>query len=226
VTAIQGAAVSGTAWVHLAPYASCLAGVLLFIMMTSCRKRERWALRDYWGDHCFRIAQAFAYLFVVRWAWAQGMDKDLTGTNVPPNILGFLVGFFILRVERAMEGMGTKLEEVLMAILPRSMGAVSAEERRRQQLRTVFRLDEVTTQYDAIRSSLDDKGARDFMEDLLARASAFVDRDEPDEAKELVRSAAAGLEEMKRRSTELLVPLEELLGRESRRGPTSGQGNG
>lgn len=97
--------VSATGTEAVIPFATCLVGVLLFLMGVSRRKRERWSLRDYIGDHCYRIAQAFAYLFLVLWAWTKaGSNVELSG--IPPNILGFLVGFFILRVERAMESWG------------------------------------------------------------------------------------------------------------------------
>ena len=198
--------------VHILPYATCLAGVLIFMMSVARRKGRDWDLRGHWGEHLFRIPQAFAYLFIIMWAWAQGANADVVGRDIPPNIIGFLVGLFILRVEKAMEGFGVKLEEILMSILPRSLAAVSAEEKRRQQLRTYYRLDEIAQQYDAIRAEIDDPGAKEKFDEELDRAREAVEGEDPDRARREVQSVARGFDEMKRVSREVLVPLDELLG--------------
>jgi hypothetical protein len=208
----KSAAGISSRFTYLLPYATCLAGVLIFIMSVARKKGDDWDLRGHWGEHLFRIPQAFAYLFIVMWAWAQGGSKDVVGENIPPNIIGFLVGLFILRVEKAMEGFGVKLEEILMSILPRSLAAVSAEEKRRQHLRTYYRLDEITQQYEAIRAEIDDPGAKERFDLELDRAREAVDGDDPDKARREVQAAARGLDEMKRASKEVLVPLSDLIG--------------
>ena len=42
--------------------------------------------------------------------------------------MGFLVGLYILRVERTMGGLGEKFEEALMAILPKAASYTVREE--------------------------------------------------------------------------------------------------
>ena len=42
--------------------------------------------------------------------------------------MGFMVGFYILRVERTMGGLGEKFEEALMAILPKAASYAVREE--------------------------------------------------------------------------------------------------
>jgi hypothetical protein len=118
---------------NLLPYLSNTAGVFLFIMHTSKRKRNNWRVRDYWGDHCFRLAESFAYLFLILWAWAAATNDGSTPVvqRVPPNIIGFMVGLYIVRVERAVEGFGDKFEETITTLLPRATQYVSAEEQRR-----------------------------------------------------------------------------------------------
>jgi hypothetical protein len=150
--------------VYLAPYLLNLAGVALFVMNTARQKRGRWSLADYWGDHLFRVAQSFAYLYVVLWAWktAEVGDSGNIAKNFGPNILGFFVGFYILRVERAMQGLGDRFEEMLGAVLPRSISLLQAQQRREQQVRASYRLDEILTQYEAVRSQLGDRGMREL----------------------------------------------------------------
>lgn len=202
---------------RMLPFYSCLAGVLIFVMEIARKKRERWSLREYWGDHLFRVAQSFVYLFIVMWAWAQVGNDDLVRPDVPPNILGFLVGLFILRVERAIAGLGAKFEEVLMAVLPRSVASLSAEERRRQQLRAALRLDEIATQYEAVRTSIENPGARDIFDARLVAAQKVMESDEPEEATPLVQALSRDFETLKAGPKEYLVPLEEVLkARESR----------
>ncbi|MBU1700036.1 MAG: hypothetical protein KJ970_03305 [Candidatus Eisenbacteria bacterium] len=202
---------SVTGWQFLIPYVTCLAGVLLFILNISRKKREQWRLREYWGDYAYRVAQAIAYLFVVMWAWAQWADENIVPTNVPPNMLGFLVGLFILRVERAMDGLGTKLEEVLMTILPRSVAMMSAEERRRSQLKAVYKMDDIVIQYEALRSRIDDLGARDKFDERINEVQEVLEGDDPERAKKLVESLARDFEEVKQNSRELMVSFEDLI---------------
>lgn len=196
----------------LVPFFTNLAGVLLFIMNTSRRKREQWKLREYWGDHCFRLAQSYSYLFVILWAWGAAAKDGVITTSFSPNILGFLVGFFIIRVERAMESLGDKFEEMLVSILPRSVAYVSVEERRRKQLRAVYKLDEIVTQYDAIRSQIEDPGARVEVDRQIARAEEAVESKDPETILKTVSGLAREFDEIKRGLGEILVPVDELLG--------------
>jgi len=199
---------------YLFPYLVNLAGVLLFIMNTARRKQEKWKLREYWGDHLFRVAQSFAYLFVVMWAMAkvQREDGPLDPLAYPPSIVGFLVGLFILRVERAMEGLGEKFEEVLAAILPRAVSTVTRTEQRRRSLKSAFHLDDVVVQYQAIRPQVANPALTARMDELLEAAEIAGAKDDPEEAQRAYTTAVRFFEELKKSAGEMLVPLDEVMG--------------
>ncbi len=202
-----------TGWILLVPYLTNLAGVLMFIMNTSRKKRENWALLDYWGDHFFRVAESFAYLFIVLWAWNSATRGGAVAMDVGPNIVGFLAGLFILRVERAMEALGDKFEETLMAILPRSVQYVSAEERRRQQLKMVYKIDEVATQYDVMRSQIDDPGARARIDELVVTARKAAQGEDPDLLAASVEELSRTFDDVKQTVGEMRVSVDEFLGK-------------
>ena len=195
---------------NLYPFFINLAGVLLFIMNTSRKKRGRWKLREYWGDHVFRIAQSFAYLFFILWAWP--ITSDNVASALPPIMLGFLVGMYILRVERAMEALGEKFGETLLTILPRSTQFISAEEKRRKNMRMVFKVDDIKTQYEVLRNQIDDPGARDKIDAMVAEAETAMEGEDPDKLKETIDKLTWTFDEAKKSAGEMLVPLEELLG--------------
>lgn len=196
----------------LIPFITNLAGVLLFIMSTSRRKREGWKLREYWGDHCFRLAQSFSYLFIILWAWGAAAQDGVVPTAFSPNILGFLVGLYILRVERAIESFGDKFEEMLVAILPRSIAYITVEEKRRQQLKLVYKLDEIGSQYDALRSQINDPGARIKMDEDIAMAQRALESNDSENVMKTITDLTRNFDEVKRGVGEILVPMEELLG--------------
>ena len=194
----------------LIPFTTCLAGVLLFIMGVSRRKREDWTLRKYWGDYCYRIAQAFAYLLIVLWAWSTS-DKTVGGTDIPSNILGFLVGFFILRVERAMESLGEKFEEVLMSVLPRSVRYKTIQEKRRQQLRDTYKLEEVTTQYETLRPVIDNSAVKQEMDKKIEEAAEAAGKDNPEDTKKKIDSVVRAFEDVRQGLNESVVSVEDLI---------------
>jgi hypothetical protein len=197
---------------YLIPYLTNLAGVFLFIMNTARKKRENWEIRKYWGDQLFRVAQSFKYLFVGHLGRNTPANGGAVAGDLGPNILGLFVGMFILRVERAMEGLGDKFEETLMVILPRAAQYVSAEERRRQQLRTVYRIDDITTQYASLRPLIDDPAARDKIDQLVHDAEAALGGEDPDKVKETHDALVRHFEEVRRSVGETLVPIEALIG--------------
>jgi hypothetical protein len=201
--------------VYLMPYLLNLAGVLLFILNTSRQKRERWRARDFWGDHAFRIAQSFAYNFVVLWAWAS-QSAELVSSQWGPNIVAFLVGLYILRVERAMLGLGERFEEILAVILPRSLAHLSAVQKREQQLRGNYKLQEIAAQYDAVRSQVSDRGAQRMMDKCIDEAVEAAAGDEHGRAQKKIAELARNFEEFKKSAGETLIPLDDLLGSQRR----------
>lgn len=197
---------------YLIPYLTCLAGSLLFVMNTARSKGEDWDGGGYFGEHAYRIAQAFAYLFVVWWAWSNLLeDEVLAGTYLGPNVLGFLVGLFILRVERAMDGLGDKFEELLFALLPRAARYTVLEERKRQQVRAGYRLTDVATQWDVIRAQIGDEGAKASFDRELTEALELASSSDPEKARRAADRIGRMFEEMKLGAGEILVPVEELI---------------
>ena len=187
------------------PFGTCFAGVLLFILSVSRRKRETWDLKKYSGEHLYRVAQAFAYLFIILWAWPNGgSSSQMTvqglapvtsqAIQVPPNILGFLVGFFVLRVERAMDSLGEKFEEVLMSILPRSVTYTTIQEKRRQILRDTYKLEDMTAKYEVLRPLIEDAAARRKIDEKLANAVELASAEDPERTSESINDFARSVE--------------------------------
>ena len=203
-----------TAQSYLIPYLTCLAGVLLFIMSTARLKGDDWDLGRYWGEHAYRVAQAFAYLFVVWWAWSKvSAGGELQGTYIRPNILGFLVGFFILRVERAMDGLGDKFEEMLFAVLPRAARYTVVEERKRQQVRAGYKLTDIATQWDVLSTQVGNEEAVEIFEDRLKTAIELASGADPEKARLAADEVSRMFERLKAEAGEILIPVEELVGR-------------
>ena len=210
----NGAAVQATpAQSYLIPYLTCLAGVLLFIMGTARLKGDDWDLGRYWGEHSYRVAQAFAYLFVVWWAWSKvAEDGGLEGTYIRPNILGFLVGFFILRVERAMDGLGDKFEEMLFAVLPRAARYTVVEERKRQQVRAGYKLTDIATQWDVLSTQVGNEAAKEGFEAKLKDALELAAGADPEKARHAADEVSRMFERLKAEAGEILIPVDELIG--------------
>lgn len=199
---------------YLIPYLTCLAGVLLFIMGTARLKGDDWDLGSYWGEHSYRVAQAFAYLFVVWWAWSKvAADGGLEGTYIRPNILGFLVGFFILRVERAMDGLGDKFEEMLFAVLPRAARYTVVEERKRQQVRAGYKLTDIATQWDVLSTQVGNEAAKEDFEVRLKSALNLAAGADPEKARHAADEVSRMFERLKAEAGEILIPVDELVGR-------------
>ena len=197
---------------YLIPYLTCLAGVLLFIMNTARLKGDDWDLGRYWGEHAYRVAQAFAYLFVVWWAWSKvSAGGELQGTYIRPNILGFLVGFFILRVERAMDGLGDKFEEMLFAVLPRAARYTVVEERKRQQVRAGYKLTDIATQWDILSTQVGNEEAVEIFEDRLKTAIELAAGADPEKARLATDEVSRMFERLKAEAGEILIPVEELV---------------
>ena len=197
---------------HLIPFLLCFVGVALFVMNTARRKGDDWEFGRYYGDQAYRVAQAFGYLLVVWWAWASAVNVDVQGTSLPPNILGFLVGLFILRVERAMEGLGDKFEEALKAVLPRAIAYQTAEERKRNQLRGMYRIEDILSEWKGIRPQMDDLGARDMIDRAFDRAVEDAHGEDPEKARQSVEEVGRLFDDVRRRAGEVLMPIEDLLG--------------
>ena len=156
-------------WSYLIPFGTAFAGVLLFIMSVARDKRSKFDFRKYFGEYAYRVAQTAVYLLIVWWAWTVWVARGNASTSLPPNILGLLVGLFILRVERSIEAMGEKFEEVLSTILPGAI-SLSGPEKRQVHLKAASDVRDLETQWQLLRSRIPDLGARDKIDAALEAA--------------------------------------------------------
>lgn len=157
---------------YLIPFGTAFAGVLLFIMNVARDKREKFDFRKYFGEYAFRVAQTAVYLLIVWWAWTVWVQQGNTSTSLPPNILGLLVGLFILRVERAIEAMGEKFEEALNTILPAAI-SLSGPEKRQTHLKAASDVRDLEAQWQLLRPRIPDLGARDKIDASLEAARSI-----------------------------------------------------
>lgn len=172
---------------YLIPFGTGFAGVLLFIMNVARNKRGEFDFRAYFGEYAYRVAQMAVYLLIVWWAWTVWVRQGNTSTSLPPNIMGLLVGLFILRVERAIEAMGEKFEEILNTILPGAI-ALSGPERRQAHLKAADEVRGLEAQWQVLRPRIPDLGARDKIDNALEVARRVT------EARDSGRARAAATE--------------------------------
>ena len=154
---------------YLIPFGTAFAGVLLFIMSVARAKRSQFDFRAYFGEYSYRIAQTAVYLLIVWWAWTVWVQRGNDSTSLPPNILGLLVGIFILRVERSIEAMGEKFEEVLNTVLPGAI-SLSGPQKRETQAKAASDVRDLEAQWHLLRSRVPDLGARDKINASLEAA--------------------------------------------------------
>jgi len=197
----------------LEPYLTNLAGVLLYILSVARQKKRAWNFRGHLGGHAFRVAQSMAYLFLILWAWpAIGSQKVVTD-RLGPHVLGFLVGLYILRVERVMRSLGERFEDILASALPMALDYEAPGDKAGKKLRTTVKLEDLETQWEALRPQVADPGAQAHVDQRIAAIrKARAEEDEP-EADRLSRELFPIFEEVKRRAGEVLVPIDELLDR-------------
>lgn len=200
-------------WGFLAPYLTNLAGVLLFILSVARSKGRKWSFEDYLGAHAFRIAQSMAYLFIVLWAWPSVGSQEVVTARLGPHLLGFLVGLYIIRMERVMASFGERLEDILSTALPQSLDYEPPGARARRRLRTTVKLDDVVTQWEALRPQVDHPGARERIDELIAEVQKAGRAGEQEKAQALASQLFGYFEEIKRTAGEVLVPIEDLLRR-------------
>jgi hypothetical protein len=144
---------------QLYPFLLALTGTALYVMRSVRTRRERFNA-DYWPDYAFRCAQACVYLYIILAILAQTRDApDLVNyafTGWSPNLIGLLVGLYILQVEKAMDGFGDRFGEALGAVLGRALTARTARDRQREQVHGEGRLAEIKAQLEALTAVLYD----------------------------------------------------------------------
>lgn len=200
-------------WSFLEPYLANLAGVLLFILSVGRSKGPSWNFRGYFGVHAFRIAQSMAYLFLILWAWPAIGSQQVVTARLGPHVLGFLVGLYIRRVERVMASLGERFEDILASALPMALDYEAPGDRARKRLRTTVKLEDIETQWEALRPQVDDPGAQVRVDGLIAEIRKARAAGKEAEAEAQSTRLFAAFEEIKRRAGEVLIPIDELIDR-------------
>jgi len=211
------------------PFASALIGVSLYFMSTAKTYRDNWQLR-YLPDYCYRAAQAVVYVYIVLaimgqegWGLADGPPQvppipDFS--HWPPNLIGLVVGLFILHVEKAVEGFGQRFEEALTAVLGRSLTARTSREKQIARLRDEQTFSEIERQAELLASQLRSPGAREAIQRRLATVGALVRTGSPEELRQEVEKLSWEFEQIKVALREDSQTVAEILGgaRRLRRG--------
>jgi hypothetical protein len=114
---------------QLMPFISTLVGVTFYVLYNVRKRRDRFDTK-YLPDYVFRAAQAVVYVYAIlaifNFTLAAGDDQALL--RWPTNLIGLFVGMYILHLERAIEGLGYRFEEILTAVLGRSLALPTRRE--------------------------------------------------------------------------------------------------
>jgi hypothetical protein len=129
------------------PFISTLVGVTFYILYNVRKRRDRFDLK-YVPDYTFRAAQAVVYLYAIlaMFDFLRSRDEKDALLQWPPNLIGLFVGMYILHVERAMEGLGYRFEEVLTSVLGRSLSLPTRREKDIQLVQAEGRFREIQKQ--------------------------------------------------------------------------------
>lgn len=207
---------AGRQW---SPLLFAIVGVLLYIMSSARTRRERFDL-SYLPDYCFRGAQAVVYLYIIMAIIAQtnGGTDQYSFESWPPNLIGLFVGMFILHVEKAMEGLGQRFEELLAALLPRALTARTSREKQLDRLRASLKFDEVRAQSEALASQIADPAMSAALRRRLADVTRVIRDGDLDGMQDEVSQLSWEFEELKRALREEGLTVEEILAAGSEEG--------
>lgn len=193
------------------PFVFALIGVALYVMSSAKSRRERFDVR-YVPDYCYRAAQAVVYLYLIMAIIAQaGPTEGYEFTNWPPNLIGLMVGMFILHVEKAVEGLGQRFEEVLAGFLPRSLVAKTSREKQLEQLRSEQKFQSIKAQSELLASQIRDPALRAEVPKRLAEAERAIRDGDLDSIEDAVNSLAWDYEQLKVGLREEEMTLAEVL---------------
>jgi hypothetical protein len=194
------------------PFLFALLGLALYVMASVRKKRERFD-RRYLPDYFFRGAQTVIYLYVVLaiFVMERGKDSQYDLETWPPVLLGLLVGMYILHVEKAMEALGQRFQEVLTAILGRAVTARTEREKQVEQISLDRKFREIRAQAEAIASQIRDPALAQALQARIEEVGqAFRDGDLDGIADEVTRLAWQ-FEDAKRSLREEELTVEELI---------------
>jgi hypothetical protein len=172
---------------QIVPFISTLVGVTFYVLYNVRRRRERFDLK-FLPDYAFRAAQAVVYLYAILAIFDVMRARSETDFLLqwPPNLIGLFVGMYILHVERAMEGLGYRFEEVLTAILGRSLSMPTRREKDIQLVQAAGKFRDIQQQAEVMAAQA---GPPAVIQDLKQRfrevSGAITDRDHDAAVKEV-----------------------------------------
>jgi hypothetical protein len=195
------------------PFVSAVVGVILYVMSSAKTRKERFEFR-YVPDYCFRAAQAVVYLYVILAILEQtrGQQNGYDFTSWPPVLIGLLVGMFILHVEKAMEGLGQRFEEVLAGLLPRSLASPTSRDKQLEKLRVEQKYREIKTQFEGMASQIPDPALVEQFQGRLSSIARAIREGDDAGTREEVDQLAPQFEQLKIGLREEAMTVAEILG--------------
>lgn len=130
----------------------------------------------------------------------------------PPNLIGLLIGLFILHVEKAMEGFGERFGEALTAILGRSLEGKTPREKQMDRIRDEKKLEEIRQQAELIASQAPGRAVLEGFQKRLADVTDTVREGEPNAIHDDVVKLAWEFEQLKVALREETSTVAEILG--------------
>lgn len=192
------------------PFVSCLVGVTLYTLSAVKKRRDRFDLR-YLPDYLYRAAQAMVYLYVILAVGWQKEGAVLDFERWPPNLWGLLVGLFIEHVEKAMEGLGQRFEEVLAGILPRALDAPTSRERQLGRVRLEQRFREIQTQAEMLLPQLRSPAVREALRAQIDGTLRTLREGDEKAIEDEIRRLALDFEQLKQAAREEDLTVGEIL---------------
>jgi hypothetical protein len=177
------------------PFAAALIGVSLYVMASVRKRRDRFDAK-FLPDYAFRAAQAIVYVYVILAIGVQS-DKVTNLSAWPPNVIGLFVGMFILHVEKAMEGLGQRFEEVLTGLLPRSLAAQTSREKQTAQLSAEMKFRDIQKQSELLASQMRSSSLYSALQTRLKEVEGTIRDGDPDAIQDAVSALAGVFERIK-----------------------------
>jgi hypothetical protein len=199
------------------PFAAALIGVSLYVMASIRKRKDRFDPR-FLPDYAFRAAQAIVYVYVILAIGVQ--SNKLTDLAAwPPNVIGLFVGMFILQVEKAMEGLGQRFEEVMTGLLPRSLAVQTSREKQYTQLSSEMKFRDIQKQSELLASQMRSSSLYSALQQRLCDVERTIRDGDPDSIQDAVNALAGAFERVKVDLRVEARSIEEILDLEHPRSP-------
>jgi hypothetical protein len=181
------------------PFISTLVGVTFYVLYNVRKRRDRFDLK-YVPDYAFRAAQAVVYLYAILaiFDFLRSQDQRDALLQWPPNLIGLFVGMYILHVERAMEGLGYRFEEVLTSVLGRSLSLPTRREKDIELVQAEGRFREIQKQAELVAAEGGAPALVEGLKERFRRVSDAIDERDHDATVKEVTELALDFERTKR----------------------------